>query len=420
MSLKNIEYIDIDSLIPYINNTKTHDSKQITKLASSIQEFGYINPIIINNDYSILAGHARLLAAQKLQLKQVPVIKVSHLSKAQQKAYRIADNRIAEDAQWDDELLAIELDDLKAELDLSITGFEDDELERILASITSDKTFLTDEDDCPELPETPISQLGDIWMLGDHKLICGDSTIKECLEELLENEQVNLLITDPPYNVDYSKSDKGKILNDSMSSSEFKKFLFSAFSAANNFLKKGSSFYIWHSDIEAINFRQSILENDWKISSTLIWVKNHFVLSRCDYQPKHEPCLFGITSAYEDDHESCIYGWKKGLSHRWYSDRKQSTILEFDKPVINTDHPTMKPVGLFQKQITNSTKSNEIVLDIFGGSGTTLIACEKTNRRARLVELDPKYCDVIIKRWQEFTGQEAINIKQGKKFSDCV
>ncbi len=402
-----IEYLGVDDLMPYKNNARTHSESQIKKIAASMKEFSFIAPVVINDENMILAGHGRLIAAKQIGLQRVPVVRVVHLTQAQQRAYILADNRIADDAGWDDELLKIELSELnELEFDLAITGFEDEELNNLIFEDEED-AFLTDEDDCPDANDVHIVTVkGDIWQIGEHKLLCGDSTILGDVEKLMDGEQADLLITDPPYNVNYEgkTSKKLKIQNDSMSETAFRQFLSDAYSNANVVMKSGAVFYIWHAASESYNFYGAAIDVGWDIKQSLIWSKNNIVLGRQDYHWKHEPCL---------------YGWKSG-KHYWGSDRKQTTILEFNKPVRNAEHPTMKPVDLIQYQIENSSRKNEIVLDLFGGSGTTLIAAEKTSRKARLIELDTKYCDVIVKRWQNLTGKEAIHLESGKTFNQLL
>ena len=396
----------VSELIPYARNSRTHSEAQVSKIASSIKEFGFLNPVITDGQKGIVAGHGRLMAAQKIGMDEVPTIDASHLTEAQRRAYVIADNRLALDAGWDDEMLKIELGDLDAEgFDLSLTGFDLDEI----AALTVDEPTegLTDEDAVPEAPEQPITVEGDVWLLGRHRLMCGDSTSIQHLERLCDGQLVDMWLTDPPYNVAYEGGTKEKltIQNDSMSNDAFRQFLCDAYSAADAVMKKGAVFYIWHADSEGYNFRGAAADIGWPIRQCLIWKKSSLVMGRQDYHWVHEPCL---------------YGWKEGASHLWASDRKQTTILEFAKPSRNGEHPTMKPVELFEYQMLNNTKGSDLVLDSFAGSGTTAIACEKHGRCARLMELDPKYCDVIIKRWQDFTGKDAIHEESGKPYQEIA
>ena len=389
-----IEYIEVESLIPYARNSRTHSDEQVAQVAASIKEFGFTNPVLVDQDGMIIAGHGRTLAAQRLQMKEVPCLRLSHLSEAQKRAYVIADNKLALNAGWDDELLAVELRDLKdSDFDLSLTGFGDDELADLLAEALEEG--LTDEDSVPEAPETPVTVEGDIWVLGKHRLMCGDATSIENLEKLCEGQLVDMWLTDPPYNVAYEGKTKDAltIKNDEMGNEDFRQFLRDSYTAADAVMKPGAVFYIWHADSEGYNFRGAAFDIEWTIRQCLIWKKQTMVMGRQDYHWQHEPCL---------------YGWKEGAAHLWASDRKQTTILEFNRPMRSADHPTMKPVELFEYQILNNTKGADLVLDSFSGSGTTVICCEKIGRRARALELDPVYCDVIVKRWQEYTGKHAV------------
>lgn len=390
-----VVYKKTDALIPYINNARTHSDAQVSQIAASIKEFGFNNPILLDGDNGIVAGHGRCLAAKKLGIKEIPCIELSHLSDAQKKAYILADNKIALNAGWDDETLLAELEELKTlDVDFSILGFNKDELDDLFEDCGVGGGGLTDEDSAPEAPEQPKTKLGDIYKLGNHRLMCGDSTDKSSIERLMDGNIADMWITDPPYNVAYEGGTKDKltIQNDDMSDDQFRQFLRDCYVAADAVMKPGAVFYIWHADLEGYNFRGAAHDMGWQIRQCLIWKKSTMVVGRQDYHCKHEPCL---------------YGWKSGAGHLWAADRKQTTILEFDKPSRNGEHPTMKPVALFEYQILNNTKPSHIVLDSFGGSGTTMIACEKNNRVAYLMELDPKYCDVIVKRWEDFTGKKA-------------
>jgi len=395
--------VSVESLVPYARNSRTHSPQQVDKIAASIKEFGFLNPIIVDGENGIIAGHGRVMAAQKLRLSDLPVIEASHLTEAQRRAYVIADNRLALDAGWDNDMLKVELQDLNAAgFDLTLTGFDLGEIGNFLAEPTEG---LTDEDAVPDVPAVPVTVEGDVWVLGRHRLMCGDSTSIDHMERLCEGQLVDMWITDPPYNVAYEGGTKEKltIKNDSMSDDSFRQFLRDAYSAADAVMKKGAVFYIWHADSEGYNFRGAASDVGWPIRQCLIWKKSSLVMGRQDYHWMHEPCL---------------YGWKEGASHLWASDRKQTTILEFAKPRRNGEHPTMKPVELFEYQMLNNTKGSDLVLDSFAGSGTTAIACEKHGRNARLMELDPKYCDVIIKRWQDFTGQQATIESTGQTFAE--
>jgi DNA modification methylase len=391
---ENIEMIGIEKLIPYAKNSRTHSEEQVAQLAGSIKEFGFNNPVLIGQDDVIIAGHGRVMAARKVGLMEVPCIRLKHLTETQRKAYIIADNRLALNAGWDNELLTIELNDLLADnFALDILGFDVDELKNLLDPVKPTEG-LTDEDAVPETPEEPKTKPGDIYRLGKHRLMCGDSTSIDALEKLCDGQLVDMWLTDPPYNVAYEGGTKEKltIKNDSMGDDQFRQFLRDSYTAADMVMKPGAVFYIWHADLEGYNFRGAAKDAGWTVRQCLIWKKSSLVMGRQDYHWKHEPCL---------------YGWKDGAGHLWAADRKQTTILEFDKPSRNGEHPTMKPVGLFEYQMLNNTKGGDIILDSFGGSGTTLIAAEKNGRIARIMELDPKYCDVIVKRWEDFTGLKA-------------
>lgn len=415
MEILNIEYRPIESLVPYAKNARTHSDEQIAQIAASIREFGWTNPILVDGDRGVIAGHGRLLAARKLELDTVPVIELAHLTPTQKRAYLLADNRLAENAGWDKELLSLELADLNlSDFDLNLLGFSDEELADLLSEPAEG---LTEDDAAPEVQAVAITKPGDVWLMGKHRLLCGDSCNITDMENLTAGQAVDMWLTDPPYNVAYgagaafkNKVDGGAriektILNDDMSDENFRQFLRDAFVTADNVMKAGAVFYIWHSDTEGFNFRGACQDAGWTVRQCLIWKKSSLVMGRQDYQWKHEPCL---------------YGWKDGAGHLWSADRKQTTILEFDKPSRNDVHPTMKPVALFEYQMLNNTKGGDIVLDSFGGSGTTLIAAEKNGRIARLMELDPKYCDVIIRRWQEFSGGKATLEANGVSFDELV
>jgi len=388
-----IQEIEIEKLIPYARNSRTHSDDQVAQIAASIKEFGWTNPILVDGEAGIIAGHGRLAAARKLGLKKIPVIELSHLSPTQKKALIIADNKLALNAGWDNEMLALEFEELELDgFDLALTGFGEDEIDALKPEQVTEG--LTDEDAVPDVPEEPKTKPGDIYKLGKHRLMCGDSCSITDMEKLCDGQPVDMWLTDPPYNVAYEGKTKDSltIKNDSMADEQFRQFLRDAYVTADTVMKPGAVFYIWHADSEGYNFRGAAQDAGWKVRQCLIWKKSTMVMGRQDYHWKHEPCL---------------YGWKDGAGHLWATDRKQTTILEFDKPSRNGEHPTMKPVALFEYQMLNNTKGGDIVLDSFGGSGTTLLAAEKNGRYARLMELDPKYCDVIVKRWEEFTGKKA-------------
>ena len=390
---RKLVWRNVADLIPYARNSRTHSDEQVAQIAASIKEFGWTNPILTDGDNGLIAGHGRLLAARKLGHKEVPTIELVGLTDTQKKAYIIADNRLALNAGWDNEMLKLEFDQLtELGFDVELTGFSLDEI-AALAPIELN-AGLTDEDEAPPLPPEPKTKPGDIYKLGKHRLMCGDSTSIDHLERLCGGQAVDMWLTDPPYNVAYEGKTKESltIQNDSMGDDQFRQFLRDAYVAADAVMKAGAVFYIWHADSEGYNFRGAAQDAGWKVRQCLIWKKSSMVMGRQDYHWKHEPCL---------------YGWKEGAGHLWATDRKQTTILEFEKPHRNGEHPTMKPVALFEYQLLNNTKGGDIVLDSFGGSGTTMIAAEKNGRVGYLMELDPKYCDVIVKRWEDFTGKTA-------------
>lgn len=394
-----VEQISLEKLLPYAKNSRTHSDEQVVQLAASIKEFGFNNPVLIDKESTIIAGHGRVMAARRLGMKEVPCIRLDHLTETQRKAYIIADNRLALNAGWDNELLTIELNDLLEDgFALDILGFNSDELKALLDPVEPTEG-LTDPDEVPEVPEEPKTKPGDVYQLGKHRLMCGDSTSIDDLEKLCDGQLVDMWLTDPPYNVAYEGGTGLTIQNDDMEDGQFRQFLRDSYVAADMVMKPGAVFYIWHADSEGYNFRGAAKDAGWTVRQCLIWKKSSLVMGRQDYHWKHEPCL---------------YGWKEGASHLWAADRKQTTILEFDKPSRNGEHPTMKPVGLFEYQMLNNTKGGDIVLDSFGGSGTTLIAAEKNGRIARIMELDPKYCDVIVKRWEDFTGQKAQTVNNSE------
>lgn len=378
--------IALKDLKPYENNPRKNDDA-VKYVAESIKEFGFKVPIVIDKNNVIVAGHTRYKAAKKLKMSEVPCIIADDLTDEQIKAFRLADNnKVAEKAEWDFDLLNAELDDI-IDLDMELFGFED--------ALQDDAEEAVEDEFEVELPAEPKSKLGDIYQLGDNRLMCGDSTVLEDVEKLMGGVQADMLLTDPPYNVNYEgkTKDKLKIKNDKMDNDNFRQFLIDAFSNADMVMKPGAVFYIWHADSEGYNFRGACFDVGWTVRQCLIWNKNSMVMGRQDYQWKHEPCL---------------YGWKEGAGHLWASDRKQTTVINFDKPTRNDMHPTMKPIPLFDYQIKNNTKGGDVVLDLFGGSGTTIIACEQNGRRGYCMEYDPRYVDVIVDRWEKFTGAKAV------------
>lgn len=394
-----MQLVPITKLVPYVNNARTHSPEQINKLRSSLREFGFINPVIIDRDFGVIAGHGRILAAKEEGIAEVPCVFADHLTEAQKKAYILADNRMAMDAGWDEELLRVEIEALQAEaFDLSLTGFDEKELSDLFkddADVQED-----DFDVDAELEKPTFSKSGDVWTLGRHRLVCGDSTKAETFAILMNGRKANLVVTDPPYNVNYEGT-AGKIKNDNLADEKFYQFLFDAFSNIEKVMADDASIYVFHADTEGLNFRKAFSDAGFYLSGCCIWKKPSLVLGRSPYQWQHEPCL---------------YGWKKSGKHQWYADRKQTTIWEFEKTKKNTDHPTMKPIPLLAYPIQNSSMSNTLVLDPFGGSGSTLIACEQTDRDCYTIELDEKYCDVIVKRYIEQVGSaDGVSVERDGK-----
>ena len=382
-----MQLISTEKLIPYVNNARTHSAEQINKLRSSLREFGFINPVIIDRDYNVIAGHGRIEAAKAESISEVPCVFADYLTEAQKKAYILADNRMAMDAGWDEELLRVEIEALQAEsFDVGLTGFDESEIADLFETDSEVKD--DDFDVGAELEKPPVTKSGDLWLLGNHRLICGDSTREETYTLLMDGKKANLVVTDPPYNVNYEGS-AGKIKNDNMENGKFYQFLLDAFTCMEKVMENDASIYVFHADTEGLNFRKAFADAGFYLSGTCIWKKQSLVLGRSPYQWQHEPVLFG---------------WKKKGRHQWYTGRKESTIWEFDKPKKNGDHPTMKPVPLVAYPIKNSSMSNCIVLDPFGGSGSTLVACEQTDRVCHTIELDEKFCDVIVKRFIEQAG----------------
>ncbi len=396
MNPLKLEYRSVEALIPYARNAKQHPDAQVAQIAASIREFGWGAPILVDGNNNVIAGHGRLLAARKLGMAEVPVVSMDHLTDTQRRALILADNKIGENASWEDELLGIELSELKdAGFDLELTGFSTEEWEALIAGEETDKEGLTDEDAVPEVVE-PISKPGDLWVLGEHKVLCGDATKLDDYKRLLRDELVDMTFTDPPYNVNYANTAKDKmrgknrpIMNDNLGDS-FEQFLKDA--CANIVVYTKGAIYIAMSSSELDTLQSAFRASGGRWSTFIIWAKNTFTLGRADYQRQYEPIL---------------YGWKEGNDHYWCGARDQGDVWNVKKPAKNDLHPTMKPVELVERAVRNSSKTKDLVLDPFGGSGSTLIACEKAGRRARLIELDPKYVDVIVKRWEEYTGQKA-------------
>jgi len=400
----------VERLIPYARNARTHSDEQVAQIAASIAEFGWTNPILAGLDGIIIAGHARLLAARKLGMTEVPVIVLDHLTETQRRALVLADNRLALNAGWDEEMLRIELESIRDDgFDLELTGFSDDELEDLLSEPEEVIAGNTDEDAVPEAPETAVTVPGDVWLLGDHRLLCGDATQIEAVEKVLAGGLADMVFTDPPYNVNYGatmkdklRGKKRKIANDDLGEG-FEQFLRDA--CVNMLAVTKGAVYICMSSSELHTLHKAFAAAGGHWSTFVIWAKNTFTMGRSDYQRQYEPIL---------------YGWKEGTDHYWCGARDQGDVWFVKKPVSNDLHPTMKPVELVERAIRNSSKSRDTVLDPFGGSGSTLIACEKAGRQARLIELEPKYCDVIVRRWKEFSGKEAKLEADGRPFAEVA
>lgn len=441
-----IEHLPTDALVPYARNSRTHSPEQVAQIAASIREFGFTNPVLIDANNTLIAGHGRVMAAQQLGLASVPAIRLAHLSDAQRRAYVIADNQLALNAGWDMTTLAREVEDLQADgFNLDLLGFEDDVLNGLLGTTKKDPDIGADGsniDDAPDLRPEPTTKTGDLWLLGQHRVVCGDSTSKENVQRLMAGGGADMCWTDPPYNIAY-ETKAGKIDNDNLSAKEFRAFLLAAFNTMFEALKPGAAIYVAHSDSEGVSFRSTFSEVGFKLSGCLVWRKNALVLGRSDYQWQHEPIL---------------YGWKPGAAHRWFGGRKQTTIVELPssespfqlrpdgkfeiqlgnsvmvvdgnakvedmltsviveaKPSRSDMHPTMKPVALVERMLRNNAKKADVVLDLFGGSGSTLMAADRLGMCARLSELSPRYVDVIVTRWQQFTGKQATLEATGQTF----
>jgi len=388
---RNFEIWPVDRLVPYVRNARTHSDEQVAQIAASIAEFGFTAPILVDSSAGILAGHGRLLAARKLAMSEVPVVVLDHLTDAQKRAYIIADNKLALNAGWDEEMLRIELNALSADgIDLGLIGFSDEELEEILYEEETNGG-LTDEDAVPEEQEHAVTRAGDVWVLGDHRLLCGDATSMDSVKAVLAGGLVDMTFSDPPYNVNYEgkTAKKLKIGNDALGDN-FYSFLHDA--CANILEVTKGAVYLCMSSSELHTLFQAFTDAGGHWSTFVIWAKHHFTLGRSDYQRMYEPIL---------------YGWREGTAHFWCGDRNQGDVWAIKRPMANLEHPTMKPVELVERALRNSSKTRDTILDPFGGSGTTLIACEKSGRHARVIELEPKYCDVIVRRWQAFTGDVA-------------
>lgn len=385
-----MQLIPLGKLVPYVNNARTHSPEQLTKLRSSLREFGFINPVIIDREFNVIAGHGRIMAAKEEGITEVPCVFVDYLTEAQKKAYILADNRMALDAGWDEELLRIEIESLQgADFDVSLTGFGEDEIADLFCGDSEKDVKDDDFDLSAALEKAAFVEKGDIWTVGRHRLMCGDATSAEDVAALMDGKKANLIVTDPPYNVAFKSGSGLSIQNDSMENGEFYTFLHNSFQNMAEHLEKGGAAYVFHADTEGLNFRKAFVDAGFHLAGVCIWVKNSLVLGRSDYQWQHEPVL---------------YGFLKNGKHPWYSDRKQTTIWNYDKPKRNKNHPTSKPLDLLGYPICNSSQENAIVLDTFGGSGSTMMACEQTNRICHMMELDEKYASVILRRYVEDTG----------------
>lgn len=407
-----LEMVKVSELIPYVNNARTHSQEQVNKLRSSLREFGFVNPVIIDADKNVIAGHGRLMAAKEEGITEVPCVLVDYLTEAQKKAYILADNRYAQDAGWDEELLRLEIETLEGmDFDVSLTGFNEDEISDLFAGADTSDTQDDDFDLSDALEKAAFVERGDVWVVGRHRLMCGDATSEEDVATLMDGKKANLIITDPPYNVAFESSDGLSIKNDKMENEKFYEFLLSAFKNMAAHLEKGGAAYVFHADTEGLNFRKAFIDAGFHLAGCCIWVKNSLVLGRSDYQWQHEPVLYGFL-------QNGKHYWSKNAG------RSQTTIWNFDKPKKNKNHPTSKPLDLLAYPIGNSSQENAIVIDTFGGSGSTLMTCEQTNRICHTMELDEKYASVILRRYVEDTddAENVYVIRNGEKlmYSDLV
>lgn len=407
-----LEMVKVSELIPYVNNARTHSQEQVNKLRSSLREFGFVNPVIIDQDKNVIAGHGRLMAAKEEGITEVPCVLVDYLTEAQKKAYILADNRYAQDAGWDEELLRLEIEALEGmDFDVSLTGFNEDEISDLFAGADTSDTQDDDFDLSDALEKAAFVEKGDVWVVGRHRLMCGDATSEEDVSTLMDGKKANLIITDPPYNVAFESSDGLSIKNDKMENEKFYEFLLSAFKNMAAHLEKGGAAYVFHADTEGLNFRKAFVDAGFHLAGCCIWVKNSLVLGRSDYQWQHEPVLYGFL-------QNGKHYWSKNAG------RSQTTIWNFDKPKKNKNHPTSKPLDLLAYPIGNSSQENAIVIDTFGGSGSTLMTCEQTNRICHTMELDEKYASVILRRYVEDTDDAAnvYVIRNGEKlmYADLV
>jgi DNA modification methylase len=404
-----VERRKVADLIPYARNSRTHSDQQVGQIAASIKEWGWTVPVLIDPDGVLIAGHGRILAAQKLGIADVPCMVADEWSDAQKKAYVIADNKLALNAGWDDEMLKVELGELgELDFDLLLTGFDEDELSAFLDEPTDG---LTDEDAVPEAPEVPITVEGDVWLLGRHRLMCGDSTSIDAVEKLMDGQKADMVFTDPPYGVSYegghNKKKRGQIIADSLEGDSLTGLFYGALSAAMTNTKDGAAFYVWFASGKSIDTFAALANLPLTLRAVIQWYKV-------------KSGLGAFMSQYIPNCEPCMYLHKTGKSPSWYGPTTEKTVWELKREGKNEFHPTQKPVELPERAINNSSKAGDEILDLFGGSGSTLIACEKTARDCRMMELDTKYCDVIIKRWQEFTGQTATLEANGKTYAELT
>ena len=384
---EKLEKVDINSLIGYARNARTHSKEQILQLRASLREYGFVNPIIVDKELNIIAGHGRVTAAKAEGMTEVPCVFVEHLTETQKRAYILADNRLALNAGWDDEMLSIELSDLKgADFDLSLLGFSDAEMNKLLSS---EEVQDDDFDLSAALEQAAFVQKGDVWTVGRHRLMCGDATSTADVSILLEGRKANLVLTDPPYGVSFQSAGGLKIQNDSLKAEEFYQFLLDSFRNMASNLEAGGSAYVFHADTEGLNFRKAFIDAGFHLSGVCIWAKDSFVMGRSPYQWQHEPIL---------------YGWLKNGTHKWYAGRAEKTVWNFAKPKRNENHPTSKPLDLLAYPLMNSSQPNSIILDLFGGSGSTMLACEQVDRICYMMELDEKYASVILRRYVEHCG----------------
>ncbi len=388
ITTERFEKVNIDRLVPYARNARTHSKEQILQIRSSIREFGFVNPVIVDKDLGVIAGHGRILAAKEEGITEVPCVFAEHLTEAQKRAYIIADNRLALNAGWDPEMLSVEIADLQAaDFDVLLLGFDDAELNKLLCD--SEDVKDDDFDLSAALAEAAFAQQGDVWTIGRHRLVCGDATKAADVTRLMDGRKANLVLTDPPYAVSYKSASGLSIKNDSLKKEDFFKFLLNAFRNMADNLESGGSAYVFHADTEGLNFRRAFIDAGFHLSGVCVWAKDTFVMGRSPYQWQHEPILFG---------------WLKNGKHKWYAGRAEKTIWNFAKPKKNEDHPTAKPLDLLAYPINNSSQPNGVVLDLFGGSGSTLITCEQTDRICYMMELDEKYASVILRRYVELKG----------------